>query len=100
MPQVALKDIEQALRQEFGSFGLDRVELVAGRDHDGDAALFVTAVLPLKSPLMPGEMSGAASVAIAKLMEGAGDDRLSYLSIRRPDDERPLEEAADLASPS
>lgn len=99
MPQVALTDIEKTLRKEFGSFGLDRVDLVVGRDHDGDVAIFVTAVLPPNSPLMPGEISGAASAAVAKLMESAGDDRLSYLSIRRPDDERPQEESVDLPTP-
>jgi hypothetical protein len=100
MPQVALKDIEKdiekALRKEFGSFGLDHVELAAGHDHDGDAAVFVTAVLVPDSPPMPGEISAAASLAVANLMDGVGDERLSYLYITRPDDERPAEDHADL----
>lgn len=100
MPQIALNDIEKVLRKEFGSFGLDHVEMESGRDHDGDAALFVTAVLPLKAPPMPGDISSAASVAIANLMGSVGDERLSYLYIKRPDDERPLEEHADMPSSS
>ena len=98
MSQVALNDIEKVLRKEFGSFGLDHVELKAGRDHDGDPAVFVTAVLPPKSPPMPGDISAAASLAIANVMEGAGDERLSYLYIQRPDDERPVEESRDMPS--
>lgn len=98
MSQVALNDIEKVLRKEFGSFGLDHVELKAGRDHDGDPAVFVTAVLPPKSPPMPGDISAAASLAIASLMEGAGDERLSYLYIQRPDDERPVEESQGMPS--
>ena len=98
MSQVALNDIEKVLRKEFGSFGLDHVELKAGRDHDGDPAVFVTAVLPPKSPPMPGDISAAASLAIANLMDGAGDERLSYLYIQRPDDERPVEESQGMPS--
>lgn len=104
MPQVALTniqpDVEDVLRATFGSFGLDRVELKAGFDHDGDAAVFVTAILPLKAPLMPGDISTAASLAIANLMDRVGDDRLSYLYIRRPDDERPIDESAEVSSSS
>jgi hypothetical protein len=98
MSQVALNDIEKVLRKELGSFGLDHVELKAGRDHDGDPAVFVTAVLPPKSPPMPGDISAAASLAIANLMVGAGDERLSYLYIQRPDDERPVEESQGMPS--
>jgi hypothetical protein len=95
MPQVMLADIqseiESVLRKALGSFELDHVELKAGFDHDEDAAVFVTAVLAPNAPLMPGEISGAASVAVANVLQNAGDDRLSYLYIRRPDDERPEE---------
>jgi hypothetical protein len=98
MSQVALTDIEKVLRKELGSYGLDHVELKAGRDHDGDLAVFVMAVLPPKSPPMPGDISAAASLAIANLMVGAGDERLSYLYIQRPDDERPVEESQGMPS--
>jgi hypothetical protein len=102
MPKVALrdieKDIEKALRKEFGSFGLDHVELKAGFDHDGDPAVFVTAVLPLQAPLMPGDISAAANVAVAQVLYNAGDERLSYLHIHRPDDERPMEESRGVPS--
>src|SRR4051812_14398799 len=104
MPKVALKDIEQdiekALRRQFGSFGLDHVELTAGLDHDGDPAVFVRAVLPPQAPPMPGDISGAANVAVARVLHNAGDERLSYLFIHRPDDERPLEEARGVPSSS
>jgi hypothetical protein len=104
MPKVALidieKDIETALRKEFGSIGLDHVELKAGFDHDGDPAVFVTAVLPLRAPPMPGGISAAANVAVAQVLHNAGDERLSYLYIHRPDDERPLEEPRGVTSSS
>jgi hypothetical protein len=102
MSQVALNDlekpIENALRKTFGSYGLDHVELKAGFDHDGDPAVFVTAILPLQAPLMPGDISGAANVAIAQVLYNAGDERLSYLHIHHPDDERPLEESRGVPS--
>jgi hypothetical protein len=104
MAKVALreieKDIEKALRKEFGSFGLDHVELKAGYDHDGDPAVFITAVLPLQAPPMPGEISGAANVAVAQVLHKAGDDRLSYLHIHHPDDELPLEDPRGMPSSS
>jgi hypothetical protein len=104
MSQVALSDlekpIENALRREFGSYGLDHLELKAGFDHDGDPSVFVTAVLPLQAPPMPGDISGAANVAVARVLHNAGDERLSYLYIHRPDDERPLEEPRGMSSSS
>ena len=102
MSQVALSDlekpIENALRRAFGSHGLDHVELKAGFDHDGDPAVFVTAVLPLQAPPIPGDISGAANVVVAQVLHNAGDDRLSYLHIHRPDDELPLEEPRGVPS--
>jgi hypothetical protein len=102
MPKVALRDIEKAiekaLRKQFGSFGLDHVELKDGFDHDGDPAVFITAVLPLQAPPVPGDISGAANVAVARVLHDAGDERLSYLHIHRPDDERPLEESRGVPS--
>jgi hypothetical protein len=104
MPKVALSDlkkpIENALRRAFGSHGLDHVELKAGFDHDGDPAVFVTAVLPLQAPPMPGDISGAANVAVAHVLHKAGDERLSYLHIHHPDGERPLEESWGVPSTS
>jgi hypothetical protein len=92
MPKVTSTDVERALKQALGSFGLDHVELEEGVDHDGEAAVFVTAILKPDARLMPGEISASANVALAQAMENADDNRLSYLYIRRPDDERPLDE--------
>lgn len=94
MPKVSSKEIEEALRKALGSFGLDHVELTAGFDHDGEPAVFVTAVLKPDNRLMPGEVSASANVALAQLMENVGDERLSYLYIQRPDDERPVDETS------
>jgi hypothetical protein len=99
MPKVSSTDVEEALRRALGSYGLDHVELESGLDHDGEAAVFVTAVLPLHTPPMPGDVSASANVALAQVMERAGDERLSYLYIRRPDDERPEEEKSQASSP-
>jgi 3-dehydroquinate synthase class II len=91
MPKVSSNEIEQALRKALGSYGLDHVELASGLDHDGEPAVFVTAVLPEHAgPVpMPGDISASANVVVAQAMKRVGDERLSYLYIRRPDDERP-----------
>jgi len=99
MLKVASTEVEEALRHALGSFGLDHVELSEGFDHDGDAAVFVTAVLKPGAPLMPGDISASASVAVAQVLQRAGDARLSYLYLQRPDDERAADEDATI-SPS
>jgi hypothetical protein len=99
MLKITSQELEKALRKVLGSFGLDHVELREGFDHDGEPAVFVTAVLKPNTGLMPGEVSASASVAVADVLNRAGDDRLSYLYLRRPDDERPADEEAAL-SPS
>jgi hypothetical protein len=101
MPKVSSKDVEEALRKVLGSYGLDHIDLEEGFDHDGEPALFITAVLPERAgPVpMPGDISGSANLAIAEVMEKADDERLSYLYIRRPDDLRPEEEKSTVSSP-
>jgi hypothetical protein len=93
MPNVTSNDVEEALRKVLGSYGLDHVEIESRLDHDGERAVFVTAVVPRSTPPIPGDVSASANVAIAKVMERAGDERLSYLYIRRPDDLRPEDES-------
>ncbi len=97
MPKVTSNDVEDALRKALGSFDLDHVELAEGVDHDGDAAVFVTAVLRPDDRLMPGDVSAPANVALAQVLERAGDERLSYLYLKRPDDERPADEEPTIA---
>jgi 3-dehydroquinate synthase class II len=98
MLKVASSDVERILRKALGSFRLDRVKIEEGFDHDGEAAVFVTAFLQPHSPPMPGDVSGSANVVIAQMLKDAGDERLSYLYIRRPDDERPADEEAAASS--
>jgi len=99
MLKVTSQELEKALRKALGSFALDHVELREGFDHDGEPAVFVTAVLKPNARLMPGEISTSASVAVADVLKRSGDEWLSYLYLRRPDDERPTDEEATL-SPS
>jgi len=84
--------IEAALKKTLGAHGFDHVEIREGVDHDGEPAVFVTAVLRPQTLKIPGEVSASANVAVAQVLEKAGDDRLSYLYIQRPDDERPTDE--------
>jgi hypothetical protein len=90
--------IEAALKKTLGPHGFDHVEIREDVDHDGEPAVFVTAVLRTKALTIPGEVSASANVAVAQVLEKAGDHRLSYLYIRRPDDERPLDEKSTASS--
>jgi hypothetical protein len=99
MLKITSAEVEEALRNVLGSFGLDHVDLKEGYDHDGDAAVFVTAVLKPDTRPIPGDISASANVAVAKVLEQAGDDRYSYLYLRRPNDERPEDDEATLSPP-
>jgi phenylalanyl-tRNA synthetase alpha chain len=91
--------IEAALKRTLGAHGFDHVEEVREDvDHDGEPAVFVTAVLRPQTVRIPGDVSASASVAVAQALKKAGDDRLSYLYIRRPDDERPVDETSTASS--
>lgn len=87
-------NIEAALKKTLGHHGFDHVEIKEAVDHDGEPAVFVTAVLRPKAGKIPGEVSATANVAVAQVLENANDDRLSYLYIRRPDDERSADETS------
>jgi hypothetical protein len=99
MTEPLKTSIEAALKKTLGAYGFDHAEIKEDFDHDGEAAVFVTAVLRPAAPPIPGDVSGSANVVIAQVMENAGDERFSYLYIRRPDDERPIDEEATV-SPS
>jgi phenylalanyl-tRNA synthetase alpha chain len=90
--------IEAALKKALGAHGFDHVEIREDVDHDGERAVFVTAVLRPQTLKIPGEVSATANVAVVQALEKAGDDRLSYLYIRRPDDERPPDEKSTAPS--
>lgn len=89
MGNIPSEVIEGAVRSKLEPHGLERVVSRAGFDHDGDPALFVYAILAPNSPLVPGEVSAAANVALNDALSGIGDQPFAYLYIRRPDDERP-----------
>jgi phenylalanyl-tRNA synthetase alpha chain len=91
--------IEAALKKTLGVYKFERVEIREDVDHDGEAAVFVTAVLQPATPPIPGNVSASANVAIAQAMKNAGDERFSYLYIRRPDDERSVDEKSTVSPP-
>jgi phenylalanyl-tRNA synthetase alpha chain len=91
--------IEAALKKTLGAYKFERVEIREDVDHDGEAAVFITAVLQPATPPIPGNVSASANVAIAEAMKNAGDERFSYLYIRRPDDERPVDEKSTVSPP-
>jgi len=99
MLKVTSNEVEDVLRRALGASALDHVEIKEGFNHDGEAAVFVTAVLKPGAPLMPGDVSASANVAVAQVLERAGDERLSDLYLQRPDDERPVDEETTI-SPS
>lgn len=95
---VPYETINRVVRSSLGAHGLDRVEAKLGFDHDGDAALFVYAILAPKTPLISGEVSAQANVALHSALKETEAPPLVYLYIQHPDDERP-EAASGTAEP-
>ena|SRR5215216_3445390 len=79
----------------LGTFGLDRVEVVPGGDHDDDPALFITAYYRPGSSVPQGEALLEAFGALHRALRAAGEERFSYLDHRFSDDDAFEEDALD-----
>ncbi len=99
MTDMLTNVIERTLREKLGQHGLDHVEVSQGLDHSGEEALFVLAVLAPQTPLIPGEVSIGANVALNANIRELGETRFAYLHIQHPDDERPETASEHRASP-
>jgi hypothetical protein len=90
---VALAD--KTLRPLLGPLGLDRVEVVQGRDHDDVESLFVTAYYLKGSTVPQGNVLLSALGALHKAFVDAGENRFPYLDHRFSDDEEFEEDSVD-----
>ncbi len=76
------------LRRMLADRGYDRVEVIAALDHDDLPALFITAVLKPRSPLVRGADFSAVLTDISQMLLERGERRFPYLQLSHPDDER------------
>ena len=83
---------EEVLRPQLGPAGLDRVEVVPGRDHDGDPALFITAYYRPGSGVPSGEVLSNSHGALHEALQREGEERFPYLDHRFSNDEEFEEE--------
>lgn len=92
---VKLRDADlQAIAEEvfgplLGDAGFSGIVASAGRDHDGEPAVFVRVDMPSGSAIIPPRPLGDARVALWRALERHGDDRLAYVSVNWPQDEAP-----------
>jgi hypothetical protein len=75
------------LRPILGPLGLDHIEVAAGRDHDDDPALFVTAHYRKGSAVPSGEALSGALSALHEGLQTKGEARFPYLDHRFGNDD-------------
>lgn len=81
------KIADRVLKRELGKFGLDKVIVREGRDHDGEEALFIDARMKPGAPIVGGRISTAAHGALSEALLKAGERRFPYFNIRHVDEE-------------
>ena len=80
---------DEGLEPLLSGVGIDGIVAEAGRDHDGDAAVFVRVNMPSGASIIPPRLLGDARVAVWRAIESRGDERLAYVSVNWPKDEAP-----------
>ena len=79
----------EVLGQALSGIDVDSIAARGGRDHDGDAAVFVVVNMPPGSAIIPPRPLADARVSLWKAVEAHGDGRLVYLSVDWPYDDVP-----------
>lgn len=78
---------ERVLRPRLGPMGLDRIDVEAGHDHDGDPALFITTYFQRGSEVPSGEVLSVSHGALHEALQSEGEDRFPYLNHRFGDED-------------
>jgi hypothetical protein len=73
---------KRVLNQELGRFGLEKVTIKEGFDHEGQPALFVDAHLKPGSKIVGGKAANKAHAALDEALLNAGETRFPYFNIR------------------
>ncbi|WP_372424658.1 hypothetical protein [Salinarimonas chemoclinalis] len=79
--------VEPILRRHLGPFGFETAEVVSGRDHDGDPAIFVSAKYRLGEPKLDADAALLAMNEVWDTVRSRNDDRIPYLQHRFPEPE-------------
>jgi hypothetical protein len=74
-----VRAIEELLVERLGRFGLERVEVRAGRDHAGEPALFVDAWYRLSAEPIDVVAQLDAELALLDLLGERGEERLAHV---------------------
>lgn len=77
---------QTTLTAQLGNYGFDHVDIAAGKDHDEDDALFMTAKYKSGSALPGGDVLNRTLAILRRELQNAGEERFPYLT-HRPEDE-------------
>jgi hypothetical protein len=75
-----VRAIEELLVERLGRFGLERVEVRAGRDHAGEPALFVDAWYRLSEEPIDLGAQASADLAVLHRIVASGEERFPFIS--------------------
>ena len=78
---------EKTLADLLGPYGFDHVDLVAGKDHDDEDALFMTANYRGGSTLPGGDVLVGALTTLRTTLQKSGESRFPYLTHQLEDEE-------------
>ena len=82
----------KTLSEQLGAYGFDRVEVEAGKDHDNEDALFMTATYRAGSALPGGDALVKALTKLRGDLQKSGEERFPYLTHRLEDEEAGFED--------
>ena len=89
---VALRDrdalalADEYLGRELQALGYERAEVRSGLDQTGDDALFITVVLKPRAAALDAVFVNRIARELDDILLEHGEERLTYLRWRRPDD--------------
>lgn len=78
--------VDGVLTGELGESGFDHADVRSGKDHDGDEAIFVRAVLRTSEEILPPQLFTRAYEVLDNTLQARGEMRFPYFSVERIDD--------------
>lgn len=82
--------VERTVRERLGALA-DAIETRFEENQQGEPAIFIDIFLSADAPRTLGSRFAEAQLALVAALEGQGDTRFPYLSLKWPNDQYPKE---------
>lgn len=77
-----VEQIKAIMRENMGPFGLNKVEVRPGEDHDGDPVIFIDATYDLSETPIDTEVTCTLNSKMSRLLLDAGEQRFPHIRNR------------------